>query len=91
MCMIWVSKRDNADALLGCGGFAEQDSIRFIVTTDDSEPLSIRRPVKLSNYLGGEIRNRVTGRAVERLQPDIPDAAFFDSIGNKLSVWSELA
>ncbi len=55
----------------------------------NSESLAIRRPLKFPNIVSGEVRDLVSGRAIEGLYKNIIHALITDNIRYRFSIRSE--
>src|SRR5208282_5043556 len=60
------------------------------MSAEYAEVLAVRRPVKIDNLLGVEIRDLSPGGTIQWLQPNVVDSVFPDGIDQRLSVGREL-
>src|SRR5579864_6740895 len=70
-------------------GFTEDDDIGIGVAANDSQFLAIRRPMKIPNLLGREMRDLASRPAGKRLFPEVVHSVHTDGIHNRSSIRAE--
>src|SRR6202030_168946 len=64
----------------------EHHNVRGILLARHSQCLSIRRPPKIADSLGGKIRDQAARRAVQWLHPKIPYTLVLDGVNQSFPV-----
>lgn len=77
------------ELLRGLVSFAQEHGVRNYVSSDDSERFAVWGPFEDPNVIAGEIGSPMTGRTINRLDPDIENTFLNDGIRQRFAIGSE--